>query len=133
MSAPATRNAPAPTLAGAFVAKYRHVTDDQRRLKPPTSAIQTGLDLIGPFVFAISGALMATRRDFDVVGIAILAVITALGGGILRDLVVGDAPPPTFTQWEYLVAPLAAAAVTFVAHPELEQAASRTHFASVTP
>jgi hypothetical protein len=94
VSAPATRNAPARTLAGAFVAKYRHVVDDQRRLERPTSAIQTGLDLIGLFVFAISGALMATRRDFDVVGIAVLAVITALGGGILRDLVVGDAPPP---------------------------------------
>ena len=64
---------------------------------------------------------MAIRRDFDVVGIAILAVITALGGGILRDLVLGDTPPPAFTQWEYLVVPLAAAAVTFVAHPELER------------
>jgi uncharacterized membrane protein YeiH len=77
------------------------------------------LDLIGIFAFGISGALMAVRRDFDVVGIAILAVITALGGGILRDLVLGDTPPPAFTQWEYLVVPLAAAAVTFVAHPEL--------------
>jgi uncharacterized membrane protein YeiH len=77
------------------------------------------LDLIGIFAFGISGALMAIRRDFDVVGIAILAVVTALGGGILRDLVLGHTPPPAFTQWEYLVVPLAAAAVTFVAHPEL--------------
>ena len=77
--------------------------------------------LAGLFAFGISGALMAIRRDFDVVGIAILAVTTALGGGILRDLVLGDTPPPAFTQWEYLVVPLAAAAVTFVAHPELER------------
>jgi uncharacterized membrane protein YeiH len=77
------------------------------------------LDLIGIFAFGISGALMAIRRDFDIVGIAILAVITALGGGILRDLVLGDTPPPAFTQWEYLIVPLAAAAVAFVAHPEL--------------
>jgi uncharacterized membrane protein YeiH len=83
--------------------------------------VHTELDLIGIFAFAISGALMAIRLDFDVVGIAILAVITALGGGILRDLVLGDTPPPAFTQWEYLVVPLAAAAVTFVAHPELER------------
>ena len=83
--------------------------------------MQTELDLIGLFAFGISGALMAIRRDFDIVGIAILAVITALGGGILRDLVLGDTPPPAFTQWEYLVVPLAAAAVTFVAHPELER------------
>ena len=83
--------------------------------------MHTELDLIGIFAFAISGALMAIRRDFDVVGIAILAVVTALGGGVLRDLVLGDTPPPAFTQWEYLVVPLAAAAVAFVAHPELER------------
>jgi uncharacterized membrane protein YeiH len=83
--------------------------------------MQTELDLIGLFVFGISGALMAIRRDFDVVGIAILAETTALGGGILRDLVLGDTPPPEFTRWEYLVVPLAAAAVAFVAHPELER------------
>ena len=83
--------------------------------------MHAALDLTGIFAFGISGALMAIRRDFDVVGIAILAVITALGGGIMRDLVLGHTPPPAFTQWEYLVVPLAAAAVTFVAHPELER------------
>jgi uncharacterized membrane protein YeiH len=72
--------------------------------------MHTELDLIGIFAFRISGALMAIRRDFDVVGIAILAVITALGGGILRDLVLGDTPPPAFAEWEYLVVPLAVAA-----------------------
>ena len=77
------------------------------------------LDLIGVFTFGVSGALMAIRRDFDVVGIAILAVVTALGGGIVRDLVLGDTPPPAFTRWEYLVVALAAAAITTVAHPGL--------------
>jgi uncharacterized membrane protein YeiH len=81
----------------------------------------TELDLIGLFAFAISGALLAIDRDFDVVGITILAVITALGGGILRDLVLGDTPPPAFTRWEYLVVPLAAAAVACVTHPELKR------------
>jgi uncharacterized membrane protein YeiH len=81
----------------------------------PTEASVAGhptalLDLIGIFAFGISGALMAIRRDFDLVGIAILAVITALGGGILRDLVLGDTPPPAFTWWEHLVVPLAASA-----------------------
>jgi uncharacterized membrane protein YeiH len=83
--------------------------------------VQTELDLIGLFAFGISGGLMAIRRDFDVVGIVILAVVTALGGGILRDLILGDTPPPAFTEWEYLVVPLAAAAVAFVAHPEIER------------
>jgi len=75
------------------------------------------LDLIGIFAFAVSGALMAIRRDFDLVGIAILAVVTGLGGGIIRDLVLGDTPPPAFTRWEYLVVALVAAAVTSLAHP----------------
>jgi uncharacterized membrane protein YeiH len=46
--------------------------------------MQTQFDLIGLFAFGVSGALMATRLHFDVVGIAFLAVITSLGGGILR-------------------------------------------------
>ena len=44
--------------------------------------------------------------------------VETLGGGILRDLIL-DTPPPAFTRWEYLVVPLAAAAVAFVAHPEI--------------
>lgn len=75
------------------------------------------LELIGVLAFAVSGGLAAIRRDFDVVGIAILAVVTALGGGILRDVVLGDTPPPAFTRWEYLVVALAGAAVAAVAHP----------------
>ena len=77
------------------------------------------LDLVGTFAFAVSGALTAIRRGHDIVGIAVLAVITALGGGLLRDLVLGDTPPPAFTQWPYLVVPLVAAAVTALAHPAL--------------
>ncbi|MDX2808672.1 trimeric intracellular cation channel family protein, partial [Streptomyces scabiei] len=51
------------------------------------------LDLIGIFVFAISGALLAVRKNFDVFGIAVLAEVTALGGGLFRDLVIGAVPP----------------------------------------
>jgi uncharacterized membrane protein YeiH len=79
------------------------------------------LELIGIFAFGVSGALMAIRRDYDVVGIACLAVITALGGGIVRDLVLGETPPVAFTRWEYLVVAVAAAGVTTVAHLELER------------
>jgi uncharacterized membrane protein YeiH len=79
------------------------------------------LDVIGIFAFAISGALMAIRRDFDVVGIAIMAVVTALGGGILRDLLLGDTPPVAFTRPDYLLVPLAATAVAFVAHRGLQR------------
>ena len=83
--------------------------------------MQHALELTGLFAFGISGALMAIRRDFDVVGIAFLAVITAMGGGIVRDAILGDTPPPAFTDWEYLVVPLLAAGVTFFAHRTLER------------
>ncbi|MFC5063679.1 trimeric intracellular cation channel family protein [Actinomycetospora atypica] len=80
------------------------------------------LELIGIFALAVSGSLMAIDRDYDVVGIAILAIVTALGGGIVRDLVLGDTPPPAFTNWHYLVVALAAAAITAVARPHLGRA-----------
>jgi uncharacterized membrane protein YeiH len=79
------------------------------------------LELIGIYVFATSGALMAIRKGFDVVGILILAELTALGGGVLRDLIIGDIPPAAFTKTSYLLLPLVAAAVTFFAHPVVER------------
>lgn len=92
---------------------------------PKHTSVQTALTLIGLFAFGVSGALMAIRHEFDIVGIAMLAVITALGGGLMRDVVLGHTPPPAFTRWEYLVVPLTGAAVAYVAHRELERV-SRT-------
>ncbi|GAA4715031.1 trimeric intracellular cation channel family protein [Phytohabitans rumicis] len=79
------------------------------------------LELVGIYVFATSGALMAIRKGFDVVGILILAEVTALGGGVLRDLIIGDIPPAAFTKTSYLLLPMLAAAVTFFAHPVVER------------
>ncbi|WP_238018140.1 TRIC cation channel family protein [Dactylosporangium sp. AC04546] len=79
------------------------------------------LELAGLYVFATSGALMAVHQRFDVVGIVILALLTALGGGILRDLIIGDTPPAAFTNVSYLVIPLVAAAVTFFVHPVFQR------------
>jgi uncharacterized membrane protein YeiH len=79
------------------------------------------LETIGVFAFATSGALVAVRRNFDVVGILMLAVITAVGGGILRDVLLGDIPPAAFTTWPYFAAPIAAALLTFAFHPAIER------------
>jgi len=54
--------------------------------------LETALNLIGTFVFAVSGALLGVRKRFDLVGIAVLAQITALGGGILRDVLANELP-----------------------------------------
>ncbi|MFF8102161.1 trimeric intracellular cation channel family protein [Streptomyces sp. NPDC016640] len=79
------------------------------------------LDLIGIFVFAISGALLAVRKNFDVFGIAVLAEVTALGGGLFRDLVIGAVPPAAFTDLGYFVTPLLATALVFFLHPHVER------------
>lgn len=81
----------------------------------------TVLELVGLFTFATSGALLAIQKGFDAVGILVLAILTALGGGILRDLIIGDTPPAAFTDVMYLVVPVGAATVTFFAHPLLQR------------
>lgn len=84
------------------------------------SSFERVIDLGGLFVFALSGALLAVKRGFDLVGVVALALVTALGGGIVRDLVLGDVPPVAFRDIWYLVVPLIAAAVVFVAHGVVE-------------
>ncbi len=84
-------------------------------------SVQHTLDLVGIFVFAISGALLAVRKNFDVFGIAVLAEVTALGGGLLRDVVIGAVPPAAFTDLGYFLTPLLAALLVFFLHPEVER------------
>lgn len=78
-------------------------------------------DLLGIFAFAVSGALLAIDRHFDVVGIVLLALFTAVGGGILRDLILGDTPPVAFRNVWYLLVPFGAAAVAFFGHGLLDR------------
>lgn len=70
------------------------------------------LNLLGTFFFAISGSLLAARRGFDLVGSLILGSLTGLGGGVVRDVVLG-VPPTAFTEPVYLAAPLAAALLVY--------------------
>ncbi|GLF94796.1 trimeric intracellular cation channel family protein [Streptomyces yaizuensis] len=86
-----------------------------------TPSVQHALDLAGIFVFAISGALLAVRKNFDVFGMAVLAEVTALGGGLLRDLIIGAVPPAAFTDLGYFLMPLVATALVFFLHPEVER------------
>jgi uncharacterized membrane protein YeiH len=84
-------------------------------------SVQHTLDLVGIFVFAISGALLAVRKNFDVFGIAVLAEVTALGGGVFRDLIIGAVPPAAFTDLGYFSTPLFAALLVFFLHPHVER------------
>lgn len=82
---------------------------------------QRVLELVGIFAFATSGALVAVRKGFDIVGILALAWITALGGGIVRDVLVGTTPPTSFLDaWAFSL-PVAAALITFFGHRVIER------------
>ncbi|MFL6061678.1 MAG: trimeric intracellular cation channel family protein [Marmoricola sp.] len=76
-------------------------------------------ELTGIFVFAISGALVAVRKHLDVFGVVVLAGTTGLGGGFLRDVLIGATPPKALDDWRYLMVPVAAGLVTFAFHPAL--------------
>jgi uncharacterized membrane protein YeiH len=87
----------------------------------PGSAFQLplALDLAATCVFAVTGALVARRRRFDVVGVAVLALVAGLGGALLRDgLFLQSGPPAVIRDGRYLAAVLAggAAGVWFAAH-----------------
>lgn len=67
------------------------------------SPLFLALDLTGTFAFALNGALTAIRvARLDVVGVITLGMITALGGGIIRDILLDSLPPATFSDWRYL-------------------------------
>jgi uncharacterized membrane protein YeiH len=75
------------------------------------------LDLAGIAVFASTGALVGVRKELDVFGVAVLALITGLGGGVLRDVLIGAVPPNALQDWRYLVVPFVTALVVFAFHP----------------
>jgi uncharacterized membrane protein YeiH len=90
-------------------------------LEVVADSLLVAVDLLGVFVFAISGALLAVRKRFDVFGVAVLALAAALGGGIIRDLLIGAVPPVALGDWRYGAAALVAAGLGFVAHHTLER------------
>lgn len=71
------------------------------------------IDLIGTFIFAISGISVAVDKKFDIVGAIILAMVTAIGGGTLRDLLIGNTPVGWMTDINYLFVILAALPVSY--------------------
>jgi uncharacterized membrane protein YeiH len=77
------------------------------------------LDVAGSFVFALSGALAAVRARLDVFGVVVVATVTAVGGGVLRDVLLGLTPPNALRHWWYLAVPAAAAVLVFVWHPQV--------------
>ncbi|OCK42022.1 hypothetical protein BA195_12475 [Tenacibaculum soleae] len=72
------------------------------------------LDLAGTFAFAISGALVAIKKDFDLFGVVIIAFVTAVGGGMIRDVLINAHPINWIGDINYIWTILIAVLVTFL-------------------
>src|SRR5579863_4696052 len=71
------------------------------------------LDLVGTFVFALSGAMAGVKHRLDVFGILVLAFAAASTGGITRDVLIGAVPPGAISDWRYLGVSVIAGLATF--------------------
>ncbi|NII75333.1 putative membrane protein YeiH [Dyella sp. SG562] len=79
------------------------------------------LDLLGTFVFALSGALTGVRRQLDLFGVLVLSFAAGNAGGITRDLLIGATPPAAIADWRYLAVSVLAGIITFYRYGLIER------------
>jgi len=79
------------------------------------------LDLIGTFVFALSGAIVGVRQRLDIFGVLVLSFAASSAGGIMRDVLIGSVPPAAIGDWRYLIAALLAGLLIFLWFPRYLQ------------
>ncbi|HKI52009.1 MAG TPA: trimeric intracellular cation channel family protein [Geothermobacteraceae bacterium] len=78
------------------------------------------LDLIGTAAFAASGAWAGVRREMDLFGVVVLGLVTAIGGGTLRDILLGSVPPFALQDESYLYLSIIVSLLVFVCHRQLQ-------------
>ncbi|WP_132053514.1 trimeric intracellular cation channel family protein [Pseudocnuella soli] len=79
------------------------------------------IDILGTFAFAVSGAFSAMERRFDPFGVIIIAFVTAIGGGTMRDLLVGNTPVSWLTNGGTIIVIFTAAVATMLLGPQLRR------------
>ena len=82
-------------------------------------------EIIGTVAFAISGAMTGLRKGMDIFGVAILGLTTAVGGGALRDVILGNTPPVMFRNPVYAVIAIVTAVIVFL--PAIQRLLDRIH------
>jgi uncharacterized membrane protein YeiH len=88
----------------------------QRNATNGTEHLLFAADMAGTLVFATEGAMAAINGDLDLLGVMVLAFATALGGGIIRDTLLGSLPPASLRDWRYPSVVLGAGAAVFFLH-----------------
>ncbi len=81
--------------------------------EPRTTTLLLVLDLVGTFVFALSGAMAGVKNRLDLFGVLVLSFAAGNAGGIARDLLIGSTPPAAISDWRYLAVSLFAGILTF--------------------
>lgn len=79
------------------------------------------VDLLGAFVFAVEGGLAAIRSDLDILGLLVIAFVTALGGGMIRDVLIGAIPPNSVRDWRYPATAFAGGGAVFFFYQVIQQ------------
>ena len=72
------------------------------------------MELIGTISFAVSGSLVSIRHGLDVFGVVTVGTITAVGGGVIRDIIIGNTPPSIFFNMNILVVAIVTSIITFL-------------------
>lgn len=84
------------------------------------------LEIIGTIAFAVSGAVVGIRKKMDILGVVTLGIITAVGGGILRDIIIGVVPPTAFRDPIYALIAIATGIIAFL--PFIRKRINLDHF-----
>jgi uncharacterized membrane protein YeiH len=90
-----------------------HSAGVEKRVSPASARLLLVLDLLGIFVFAVEGAMVAGERGLDALGILVLSFATALGGGLMRDVLIGAIPPAAIADWRYAATAFAGGGMVF--------------------
>ncbi len=82
-------------------------------------------ELIGTVAFAASGAITGISKKMDILGVATLGIVTAVGGGVIRDVILGQTPPATFSNPIYAVIALVVSVIIFI--PSVHKFITKNH------
>lgn len=86
------------------------------------------LDLIGTFVFALSGAVVGVKRRLDIFGVLVISFAAASAGGITRDLLIGSVPPAAIRDWRYVAASVLGGLLIFIWFPRSQRSSRVRNF-----
>lgn len=90
-------------------------------IKPRSDTLLLAVDFAGTFLFALEGGMAAARANLDLLGVMVLAFATALGGGIIRDLLIGAVPPGAISNWRYAAIAFAGGFSVFLFYQFVEE------------